>query len=83
MAHDRALAVGLDDRVLARIELRADQRADAGQGGLLELRIGQVNHLSDEVAGHHLVEILFGEFDWDGIVRQERLGPRQRSGHFD
>ena len=78
-----ALAVGLDDRVLARFELRADQRADAGQGRLLKLRIGQVNHLGDEVAGHHLVEILVGEFRRDGIVGQEGLGPRQRRGHLD
>ena len=80
--HDGAAAVGFDDRVDARIEPRADQRADAGQGHFLELGIGQVDHLGHEVARHHLVEVFVGEFDRDGVVGQEGLGTRHGRANF-
>ena len=79
---DRAAAVGLDDRVDARIEPRADQRLDAGQCQFLELGIRQVDHLRDEVAGHHLVEVLGRELHRNGVVRQECLGTRQCRADF-
>ena len=55
--HDRAALLGLDDRILARLEPRADERFRSGQHGFLMLGIGQVNHLGDEVAGEHLREV--------------------------
>ena len=55
---DGPAAVGLDDRIDARIQPRADQRFDAGQGKLLELGIRQIDHLGHEIAAEDLVEIL-------------------------
>ena len=55
---NRPAAIGLDDRIHARVQPRAHQRLDAGQGKFLVGGIGQVNHLGHEVAGQDLVEIL-------------------------
>ena len=76
--HDRAAAIGFDDRVDARIESRADQGLDAGQSQFLKLGIRQVDHLGDKVAGEYLVEIFLGELSRNGVMRQVRLGTRSR-----
>ena len=49
----------------------------------LELRIGQIDHLGDEVAGLHLVEVFRGELHGNGVVGQERLGARHDRPDFN
>ena len=74
---DRAAAIGLGNRVDARIKPRADERFDSGQRQLLEFRIGQINHLGHEIAAHYLVEVLFRKLNRDWRVSQVRIRTRR------
>ena len=66
---DGSAAIGFDDRIDARIKPSADQRLYAGQGQLLELGVGEIDHLGDKVAAEHLVEIFVRKLDWNRVMR--------------
>jgi hypothetical protein len=63
---DAAAPLRFGDWINARLKTAADQLIGAsGNGQVLKLGIGQVDHLDDKVAGGDLLEVFLGDADRD------------------
>src|SRR5207245_10848343 len=71
---DAAAALGLGNRVDARLQARGNDFFRSGDGQVLELWLRQVNHLAEVVALRPLVQVFVGEADRHSALRNEGIG---------